>query len=145
MIVSDEYPTTDVVVGGLAQDAGPAFSPPAGLESAAGTSFTLATPSGRARLHTPLVGVHQATNAAVAVAMLDAAGPPFARGLTDIAAAIEQVQLPGRFQRYGSYIFDVAHNPGWRGCPGGDDARGTAADTGRRTCSPCWWTRIGAA
>ncbi len=110
-IVADEYPTTDVVVGGLGQDAGPAFSPSVAAASAAGTSFTLATPSGCARLHTPLVGVHQAVNAAVAVAMLDAAGPPYARGLADIAAAIEQVQLPGRFQRYGSYIFDVAHNP----------------------------------
>ncbi len=110
-IISTEYPTTDVVVGGPQQHTGAGFAPPAAGGAAAGTSFTLTTPSGRMRLHTPMVGVHQATNAAVAIAMLDAAGPPYARGPADIAAALEHVHLPGRFQRHGQYILDVAHNP----------------------------------
>jgi dihydrofolate synthase/folylpolyglutamate synthase len=55
--------------------------------------------------------MHQAVNAAVAVAMLDAAGPPYTLQFDEIADALAHVWLPGRFQRYGRYIFDVAHNP----------------------------------
>jgi dihydrofolate synthase/folylpolyglutamate synthase len=62
-------------------------------------------------LHTPLVGSHQASNAATAIAMLDAAGPSFQLGDTELALALRDVSLPGRFQRVGPYIFDVAHNP----------------------------------
>ena len=110
-IISTEYPVTDVVVGGPRQHTGAALVPPAAEGAATGTSFTLTTLSGRLRLHTPMVGVHQATNAAIAIAMLDAAGPPYARSSTDIVAALEHVHLPGRFQRHGPYILDVAHNP----------------------------------
>ncbi len=63
------------------------------------------------RLRTPLVGEHQASNAATAIAMLDAAGPDYALNPPEIAAALLRVKLPGRFHREGKYIFDVAHNP----------------------------------
>lgn len=81
-----------------------------GTGGGAGTRFTL-TLNGRAEtLMTPLVGEHQALNAAVALLMLDAAG---ARWRVDAEAArrtLGNVRLPGRFQRFGRYIFDVAHN-----------------------------------
>jgi dihydrofolate synthase / folylpolyglutamate synthase len=75
--------------------------------SATGTQFTI----GDERWHTPLIGEHQAWNAATAVAMLDACGPHYARDHTFVRTALERVRLPGRFQRVGEYIFDVAHNP----------------------------------
>jgi dihydrofolate synthase/folylpolyglutamate synthase len=62
-------------------------------------------------LHTPLVGHHQAANAATAIAMLDAGGPDYALDAGEVAGALSRVTLPGRFQRHGRFIFDVAHNP----------------------------------
>lgn len=101
-IVAEQYPTDDIAVGGAG----------AVRTSGGGTWFTLSTPRERARLHTPLAGVHQATNAAVAIAMLDAVpAVPGARGLSAASVALERVRLPGRFHRHGRYIFDVAHNP----------------------------------
>ena len=69
------------------------------------------TPRQAIRLHTPLIGYHQAANAATAIAMLDAAGPDFALGSDAVAAGLRRVVLPGRFHRHGRFIFDVAHNP----------------------------------
>ena len=65
----------------------------------------------RAVLRTPLVGRHQAANLAFALVMLDAAGPPFASTLEHAARHLDDVRIPGRFQRLGRYVFDVAHNP----------------------------------
>jgi dihydrofolate synthase / folylpolyglutamate synthase len=76
-----------------------------------GTWFTLELAGERARLHTPLAGLHQAANAAMALVMLDAAGQPYATSLAEAGTALARVHLPGRFHRYGKYIFDVAHNP----------------------------------
>jgi dihydrofolate synthase/folylpolyglutamate synthase len=94
-VVADEYTVADVVV-----------------EPAGGTTFSIA-PLGEptSRFHTTLSGEHQATNAALAYAMLDAAGPPYTPTAPVMADALATVFLPGRFQRVGSYIFDVAHNP----------------------------------
>jgi dihydrofolate synthase/folylpolyglutamate synthase len=75
-----------------------------------GTDFALLRGGGRRWLRTPLIGEHQATNAAVALAMLDAAGPRYAAAAADAQRALADVWLPGRFQRVGSMIFDVAHN-----------------------------------
>src|SRR6202022_3363395 len=61
-------------------------------------------------VETPLIGRHQASNFAFALALLDAAGEPFRVSLSDAASAVGSVTLPGRFQRVGSWIFDVAHN-----------------------------------
>ena len=62
--------------------------------------------------HTPLVGAHQAANGAMALAMLGAL--PLAMRPTPVlaSAGLERTVLPGRFQRVGKYLFDVAHNPG---------------------------------
>ena len=74
-----------------------------------GTSFHL---EGEQPLvvRTPLVGAHQAQNAITALVALDAAGL-VAWPETGSVVAIPNVALPGRFQRVGRWIFDVAHNP----------------------------------
>lgn len=78
---------------------------------ALGTSFTLAIAGGRQALRTPLVGRHQAYNAALAVATV-ASLPGALRIAPDTAGArLANVHLPGRFDRRGRWLFDVAHNP----------------------------------
>jgi dihydrofolate synthase/folylpolyglutamate synthase len=78
-----------------------------------GTRFTLARDGEEAELVTPLVGRFQAGNAALAVAMLDAAGPAWRCGplAAEVGPALATVRLAGRFDRRGPWIFDVAHNP----------------------------------
>lgn len=89
-----------------------------------GTSFLLGegTP-----VRVPLAGEHQAGNAAVALAMLRAAGGSYNLPPEHATEAFVEVALPGRFQRttdtgrlrgvegavHGGpeWIFDVAHNP----------------------------------
>ena len=84
--VAEDAPISDVIV-----------------EPTGGTSFTF---RGR-RLRTGLTGAHQASNTALALLMLEAVDmvPPKA------AQVLPGITLPGRFQRVGQYIFDVAHNP----------------------------------
>jgi dihydrofolate synthase/folylpolyglutamate synthase len=90
---------------------------------AGGTSFRLRALGDERTIETPLLGVHQAANFAFALELLDAAGDPFRVPLADAARAVRDVRLPGRFQRVGRWIFDVAHNP--------DGARTVAATLGR--------------
>lgn len=76
-----------------------------------GTHFTLALAGAPpVALRTSLAGRHQATNAAVALTMLDAAGPQWRVSPAEAAAVLPGIALPGRFQVMGRYIFDVAHN-----------------------------------
>ena len=75
-----------------------------------GTSFMLDSLGQRTRVLTPLPGRHQATNFAFTVTWLDAAGAPFATSWAEAAVAAPAVRLPGRMQRVGRWIFDVAHN-----------------------------------
>jgi dihydrofolate synthase/folylpolyglutamate synthase len=75
--------------------------------SATGTRFATA----RDEWRTPLIGEHQAWNAATAIAMLDASGPRYAREHAFVRQALDAVRLPGRFHRVDNTIFDVAHNP----------------------------------
>ncbi|MCU0618529.1 MAG: bifunctional folylpolyglutamate synthase/dihydrofolate synthase [Gemmatimonadaceae bacterium] len=72
---------------------------------------------------TPLIGEHQARNALTALAMLEAAGPPWTLAPDRAAAALAGVRLAGRFQRVGPWLFDVAHNA---------DGAATVVDTLRR-------------
>jgi dihydrofolate synthase/folylpolyglutamate synthase len=74
------------------------------------TSFTAATPLGRTRLSTPLLGEHQVRNTLAALATLHAAGRRYAIPKESINRALSSVTLPGRFQRIRDWIFDVAHN-----------------------------------
>jgi dihydrofolate synthase/folylpolyglutamate synthase len=75
--------------------------------SAEGTSFTF----GGHRWSTPLVGRHQAANATMALVM--ARELPDRFGIDDATASngLSRTFVPGRFQRVGRYLFDVAHNP----------------------------------
>ena len=60
---------------------------------------------------TPLIGAHQARNTATAIATLAAVGKEYLPPPGGISKALAAVFLPGRFQRHGKFIFDVAHNP----------------------------------
>jgi dihydrofolate synthase/folylpolyglutamate synthase len=75
-----------------------------------GTLATLEAFGERRRLVTPLAGRHQAHNLAFTLSLLDAAGPKYRFSLEQAEPHLAQVVLPGRFQRVGKYIFDVAHN-----------------------------------
>ncbi|HEX7938608.1 MAG TPA: Mur ligase family protein, partial [Gemmatimonadaceae bacterium] len=77
---------------------------------ATGTTVSLRMREEAMTVRTPLIGRHQAHNLAFTLALLDAAGEPYARGLAESARELQHVSIPGRFQRSGRYIFDVAHN-----------------------------------
>jgi dihydrofolate synthase/folylpolyglutamate synthase len=91
-LVRDEARISDVVV------------------DATGTAFTLQAIGDRETIRTPLLGRHQAANFAFTLLLLDAAGPPYATSVSEAARAAGSITLPGRFQRIGRWIFDVAHN-----------------------------------
>ena len=74
-----------------------------------GTNCELRWKGERFALRTPLAGEHQAANLAFSLVALDAArelGP-----IATLQSSLSGVQIPGRFQRVGRYVFDVAHNP----------------------------------
>jgi dihydrofolate synthase/folylpolyglutamate synthase len=79
--------------------------------SASGTSFTLTRGKDIVHLTTPLLGEHQARNTATAIATVTALGKEYLPPPHEISKALSGVFLPGRFQRSGQFIFDVAHNP----------------------------------
>jgi dihydrofolate synthase/folylpolyglutamate synthase len=77
------------------------------------TRFIAATPYGRGtvRLATPLYGEHQADNTLTAIASVWLAGAPYRVPAEQLNDALYNVSIPGRFQRSGNWILDVAHNP----------------------------------
>lgn len=77
----------------------------------AGTTFDVERGGESATLTTGLAGDHQAINACTALAILDVAGAPYRTTLTEAAHSLPLVKLPGRFQRVGKFVLDVAHNP----------------------------------
>ena len=58
-----------------------------------------------------LLGSHQRRNAAIARAALEALPDPWRPGPDVIASAFSQAFVPGRLDRRGRWLFDVAHNP----------------------------------
>ncbi len=76
-----------------------------------GTTFDVEHEGESATLTTGLVGRYQAFNTSTALAMLDVAGDPYRTSLVDAALSLPGVRLPGRFQRVGRFVLDVAHNP----------------------------------
>jgi len=79
--------------------------------TALGTSFRLTARNRESAVTTPLIGAYQARNTTTAVATLEAAGGEYLPPLEELTLALKSVFLPGRFQRHGKLIFDVAHNP----------------------------------
>jgi dihydrofolate synthase/folylpolyglutamate synthase len=83
--------------------------------SVGGTRFRVATQHwGDLELGTPLVGPHQARNAALAVRAADLLADRFSIGVDDVRSGVAGVHWPGRAQieqiRGRTWIFDVAHN-----------------------------------
>jgi dihydrofolate synthase/folylpolyglutamate synthase len=76
-----------------------------------GTAFTLRRAGHSDHIVTPLIGAHQARNTVIAIATIAALGERYLPMSGEITSAIAGVFLPGRFQRRGKIIFDVAHNP----------------------------------
>ena len=58
-----------------------------------------------------LVGPHQRRNAAVAHGILCALPAPYRPSQADIERAFGATRIPGRLDRRGRWLFDVAHNP----------------------------------
>jgi dihydrofolate synthase/folylpolyglutamate synthase len=58
-----------------------------------------------------LAGPHQRRNAAVAHGVLMALPSPYRPELEAINSAFGQARIPGRLDRRGKWLFDVAHNP----------------------------------
>lgn len=58
-----------------------------------------------------LGGPHQRRNAAVAHAVLSALPGPWRPSGEAVASAFARARLPGRHERRGRWLFDVAHNP----------------------------------
>lgn len=101
-IVAEEGHATDVSVSGR------------------GTSFQWVRGGRGLPVTTGLPGRHQASNAMVALTMIDALPADLRVEAGAAAKALEGLTLPGRFSRHGSWIFDVAHNP---------DGAGVTAET----------------
>ncbi len=58
-----------------------------------------------------LLGPHQRRNAAVAHGILMALPAPYRPGQDQVAAGFGAARVPGRLDRHGQWLFDVAHNP----------------------------------
>jgi dihydrofolate synthase / folylpolyglutamate synthase len=93
VLAAKEYDTMDVSVG------------------PGGTEFTLARGGRFFPIRTPLLGEHQVWNTATAIALVRAAGSEYSVRLDECSEALRNVRLPGRLDRRGKLIFDVAHNP----------------------------------
>lgn len=114
-VIGEPDPAVAGLLGTLAADAGAtpvvhayaSGGPRDIVVGADGTRFTL----GGREWRTPLVGAHQAANATMTVAMIDALPEAFRPDPAGVQAGLDRVVLPGRFQRVGRYLFDVAHNP----------------------------------
>lgn len=76
-----------------------------------GTRFSASHHGAEVEVAIGLVGTHQPHNVLTAWLALDAARDRFRVPLSAIGSALTTLTLPGRFQRVGNVIFDVAHNP----------------------------------
>jgi len=81
-----------------------------------GTRLRIDTePWGELSLHTPLIGIHQARNTALAVRALESLAPALRPDGAAVLRGVERVKWPGRLQRERiggeTWIFDAAHNP----------------------------------
>ena len=78
----------------------------------AGVTFDATTPARTyAGLEIGLAGAYQAENALLAVRLAELAGAAFPVEESAMRSGLRAAQVPGRFDRRGKWIFDVAHNP----------------------------------
>ncbi len=75
-----------------------------------GTTFSAAVHGREVEATIGLIGTHQPHNVLTAWLALDSAGEPYRTPLSTVGSALRTLTLPGRFQRVGDVIFDVAHN-----------------------------------
>lgn len=83
----------------------------AGLRPGARAELRVVPPGALWEGRLGLTGPHQRRNAAVARAVLDALPAPYRPGPEAVAAAFAAARVPGRLDRRGRWLFDVAHNP----------------------------------
>lgn len=84
-----------------------------GLEAGSdGCSFDLGTPERRyAGARVGMAGVYQAANAALAVRLAELLPARYGVDEAAVRTGLAAARVPGRFERRGRWIFDVAHNP----------------------------------
>ncbi|MFI5279145.1 MAG: bifunctional folylpolyglutamate synthase/dihydrofolate synthase [Gemmatimonadales bacterium] len=78
---------------------------------AAGTAFIAVDPASASGRRLGLAGPHQVANASLAMAMAGSLPPPFRPGADAVSGGLLSARIPGRFDRRGPWLFDVAHNP----------------------------------
>lgn len=78
---------------------------------ARGARFERVDPALGAGFALGLAGPHQAANAALAARLAERLPPPFSVDEAAVRAGLRAARLPGRFDRRGKWVFDVAHNP----------------------------------
>lgn len=83
----------------------------AGAAQAAGARVVRVPAEARYEGPLALYGGHQRRNAAIAVALLESLPAPYRPNPEAIRRGLARARLPGRFDRRGRWIFDVAHNP----------------------------------
>jgi dihydrofolate synthase/folylpolyglutamate synthase len=81
------------------------------LAQGAGTALIAVDPAGAKRRPLGLRGPHQVANASLAMALAAALPSPFRPGAAAVARGLLSARIPGRFDRRGPWLFDVAHNP----------------------------------
>ena len=81
------------------------------LDSAAVLDLRVVPAAARYEESLGLAGAHQKRNAAVARAVLDALPQRYRPGNADLRSAFAAARVPGRLDRHGRWLFDVAHNP----------------------------------
>ncbi len=77
-----------------------------------GVRFDAVTPQRRYRgLELGLAGAYQAENALLALRLAELVAPSWPVGEAAIRDGLRRARVPGRFDRRGRWIYDVAHNP----------------------------------
>ncbi|HEU4801211.1 MAG TPA: folylpolyglutamate synthase/dihydrofolate synthase family protein [Gemmatimonadales bacterium] len=104
-VIGESDPALAALLADAAQDAVAEQQPGGTVET------RLVEPGRRWEEPLGLAGPHQRRNAAVAEAVLDALPPRWRPSPEHTAAAFEDARLPGRLDRRGRWLFDVAHNP----------------------------------
>jgi dihydrofolate synthase/folylpolyglutamate synthase len=98
--------------GALAERLDPATAVGGVVADGRGVRFDARTPQrSYARLELGLLGAHQADNALLAVRLAELAAPYCRVAEPAIRQGLRVARVPGRFDRRGRWIFDVAHNP----------------------------------